>query len=192
MEQEQVPQQRQGRRGAAQVQGPAGARAGRGFRAGLAHFRPRWRRPVESGAGASVFTSGSRSKSWEVRPSPLGDLLFGERGSRAPAFMMTSWRACWRTEAAGLLRDGNAVLGDEGGGFCRVARESGWGLLLGRRRGLGLWGRVWSVGRKKTLCLRGVVAVARVHGGARSSPKMPPSQQASRSGRVRTREFPQR
>lgn len=75
-----------------------------------------------------------------------------------------------------------------------VARESGWGLLLGRREGLLTLGK-GPVGMKEKngAVVRGDVgSVVWSHAGPPSSPKTPPSQQTPRSRPFRTPELLQR
>lgn len=75
-----------------------------------------------------------------------------------------------------------------------VARESGWGLLLGTKEGL------VTLGKGLAGVKEGMGAVVKGHvdrvvwgrGGPPSSPKTPPSQQTSRSRPVRKPALPQR
>lgn len=75
-----------------------------------------------------------------------------------------------------------------------VARESGWGLLLGRREGLLTLGKgpVGMKEEKGAVVKGGVGSVVWNHAGPPSSPKTPPSQQTPRSPPVRTPELLQR
>lgn len=81
-----------------------------------------------------------------------------------------------------LLRDGDASTSDRGGRGCWVAREGGWGLLLGRKAGLETLGKgpvVLKEGKGVVVKVR-VGRVVRCHGGVPNSPKTPPSQQNPR------------
>lgn len=75
-----------------------------------------------------------------------------------------------------------------------VARDSGWGLLLGRREGLLTLGKgpVGMKEEKGAMVKGGVGSVVWSHAGPPSSPKAPPSQQTPRSRPVGTPELLQR
>lgn len=90
-----------------------------------------------------------------------------------------------------LLRDKDASCGAWGG---LVARESGWGLLLGRKEGH------LDLGKGPVGMKQGKGAMVKVGAGrmvwdyeeAPNTSKMPPSQQTFRSRPIRTPELPQR
>lgn len=80
-------------------------------------------------------------------------------------------------------------------GGCKIASESGWGLLLARKAGLVTLGK-GSVGMKEgkgTVVREGMGKAVRCYGGLLSSSKTSPSQQTPpRSLSTSTPELPQR